>query len=50
MFFDPIKGELIDFVGGQKDLHARILRAIGDPHIRFEEDKLRYCAQSVSPR
>src|SRR5208282_5528305 len=29
MFFDPLKGELIDYVGGQADLHARILRAIG---------------------
>ena len=41
MFFDPIKGQLHDFVGGQNDLHARILRAIGDPHVRFQEDKLR---------
>jgi putative nucleotidyltransferase with HDIG domain len=41
MFFDPIKGELLDFVVGQDDLHARILRAIGDPHVRFQEDKLR---------
>ncbi len=41
MFFDPIKAELHDFVGGQADLHARILRAIGDPEIRFKEDKLR---------
>lgn len=41
MFFDPLKGELIDYVGGQADLHARILRAIGDPHLRFQEDKLR---------
>ena len=41
MFFDPIKGELIDFVGGQNDLHARILRAIGEPEVRFQEDKLR---------
>ncbi len=41
MFFDPIKGELHDFVGGQDDLHASILRAIGDPVLRFQEDKLR---------
>jgi poly(A) polymerase len=41
MFFDPLKSELIDFVGGQEDLHARVLRAIGDPAIRFREDKLR---------
>jgi poly(A) polymerase len=41
MFFDPIKNQLHDFVGGQDDLHARILRAIGDAHVRFQEDKLR---------
>lgn len=41
MFFDPLKGELIDYVGGQADLHARVLRAIGAPGQRFEEDKLR---------
>jgi poly(A) polymerase len=41
MFFDPTKGELHDYVGGQADLHARVLRAIGDPHVRFQEDKLR---------
>src|SRR4051812_7159642 len=37
MFFDPLKGQLIDYVGGQADLHARALRAIGDPAVRFEE-------------
>src|SRR5215468_7244346 len=41
MFFDPLENRLIDYVGGQEDLRARILRAIGDPRIRFAEDKLR---------
>src|SRR5205807_6409843 len=41
MFFDPIAGKLIDYVGGQEDLEARLLRAIGDPAVRFAEDKLR---------
>ena len=41
MFFDPIAGELHDFVGGRQDLDARLLRAIGDPAVRFQEDKLR---------
>jgi poly(A) polymerase len=41
MFFDPVKEELIDYAGGQKDLQSRVLRAIGDPAIRFNEDKLR---------
>jgi poly(A) polymerase len=41
MFFDPIAGQLIDYVGGKADLDAKILRAIGDPQARFAEDKLR---------
>jgi poly(A) polymerase len=34
-------GEVLDFIGGQKDLRAGIIRAIGDPDHRFAEDKLR---------
>jgi poly(A) polymerase len=41
MFFDPLKDELIDYVHGQKDLQDKVLRAIGDPRVRFAEDKLR---------
>jgi poly(A) polymerase len=41
MFFDPVTSQLHDFVGGQNDLHARVLRAIGEPEVRFQEDKLR---------
>ncbi|HTU22561.1 MAG TPA: CCA tRNA nucleotidyltransferase [Gemmataceae bacterium] len=41
MFFDPLDNRLIDYVGGQDDLRARVLRAIGDPVQRFNEDKLR---------
>ena len=41
MFFDPLKNELIDYVGGRADLDAKVLRAIGDPAARFTEDKLR---------
>ena len=41
MFFDPLENRLIDFVGGQEDLAARRLRAIGEPAARFGEDKLR---------
>lgn len=32
---------LLDFVGGQGDLEAKIVRTIGDPNLRFREDKLR---------
>jgi poly(A) polymerase len=38
---DPESGEILDFVGGRADLHAGIVRAIGDPRLRFAEDKLR---------
>ena len=41
MFYDPLENKLIDYVGGQADLRARLLRAIGVPARRFEEDKLR---------
>jgi poly(A) polymerase len=41
MFFDPLRGELLDYVGGQEDLKAKVLRAIGEPAVRFTEDKLR---------
>lgn len=41
MLLDPVSSEVLDFVGGRKDLDARIVRAIGDPDRRFAEDKLR---------
>jgi len=41
MFFDPLASEVIDYVGGERDLAARVLRAIGDPEARFREDRLR---------
>lgn len=41
MFYDPIEEKLYDFVEGKKDLQQGIVRAIGDPHERFGEDRLR---------
>jgi poly(A) polymerase len=46
MMLDPLilpgtTNNVLDFVGGQADLKAGIIRAIGDPNRRFEEDKLR---------
>jgi poly(A) polymerase len=41
MLLDPVSDEVLDFVGGRKDLAARIIRAIGDAARRFQEDKLR---------
>jgi len=37
----PDTEEVLDYVGGQADLKAGIIRAIGDPALRFAEDKLR---------
>jgi putative nucleotidyltransferase with HDIG domain len=41
MLLDPLTGEVLDFVGGRKDLKSGIIRTIGDPVKRFSEDKLR---------
>jgi putative nucleotidyltransferase with HDIG domain len=41
MLLDPLNGEVLDFVGGRKDLEAGIIRTIGAPAERFAEDKLR---------
>jgi poly(A) polymerase len=41
LFFDPVAEQVVDYVGGQQDLKSHILRAIGDPRLRFREDKLR---------
>ena len=41
LFYDPLKEEIIDYVGGQKDLKDGILRFIGKPSERILEDKLR---------
>jgi len=41
MFFDPVAQRLIDYVGGEADLRAGILRAIGEAEQRFAEDHLR---------
>jgi poly(A) polymerase len=41
LFYDPIEQDVFDFVDGERDLRAGIVRAIGDPHDRMTEDKLR---------
>ena len=41
LLLDPIGDEVLDFVGGRKDLAAGIIRTIGRPELRFAEDKLR---------
>lgn len=41
LFYDPIRGEILDYVNGQEDLQNKIIRAIGNPHERIKEDRLR---------
>jgi poly(A) polymerase len=41
LLYDPVRDEVIDYVGGQADLRAHRIRAIGDPLERFQEDRLR---------
>jgi poly(A) polymerase len=41
MVYDPADDSVIDLVNGRQDLEAGIIRAIGEPRARFEEDRLR---------
>jgi len=41
LFCDPIKNEVLDYVGGREDLAKQVVRAVGVPRDRFMEDHLR---------
>lgn len=41
LYFDPEKNMILDFVGGERDIGAKIIQTIGDPEDRFLEDHLR---------
>lgn len=41
MFYDPIEKKVLDYVGGKEDLKQKVVRAIGNPHERIKEDRLR---------
>jgi poly(A) polymerase len=41
LLMDPYTGSVVDYAGGQEDLQHRIVRAVGDPVVRFREDHLR---------
>jgi poly(A) polymerase len=41
MLYDPIEDKILDWVGGQKDLKDGVVRAIGEPTLRIQEDHLR---------
>jgi poly(A) polymerase len=41
LFYDIATFSIIDYVGGLRDLHSRLIRCIGDPDVRFLEDPVR---------
>ena len=41
LFYDPVAGKVIDYVGGCDDLAAGLIRTIGEPHVRLQEDPVR---------
>jgi poly(A) polymerase len=41
LFYDIGTFSIIDYVGGLEDLHAQVIRCIGDPDVRFLEDPVR---------
>ena len=41
MMMDQETGQILDFTGGREDLKAKLVRAVGEPAARFEEDHLR---------
>lgn len=41
LFYDPATEQVVDYVNGEADLAARIVRTVGDPEVRFSEDHLR---------
>lgn len=41
LFFDPVKGGIIDYCEGQKDVGDRVIRIIGEPNQRLIEDPIR---------
>ncbi|MFO7568909.1 MAG: HD domain-containing protein, partial [Smithellaceae bacterium] len=41
LLMDPVTNDIIDYVGGRDDIQRKILRTIGDPVLRFNEDHLR---------
>ena len=41
LFYDIADRSIIDYVGGLDDIKARVIRSIGDPNERFQEDPVR---------
>ncbi|GAA6138618.1 hypothetical protein NBRC116583_23650 [Arenicella sp. 4NH20-0111] len=41
LYYDPVKGEILDFMGGLEDIRAKKMISIGEPNQRFTEDPVR---------
>lgn len=41
LFYDPVSGEMVDYVKGLEDIDKRMIRMIGDPLTRLNEDPIR---------
>ncbi len=41
LFFNPFTEEVIDYIKGREDLERKLIRTVGPPRSRFQEDKLR---------
>lgn len=41
LFYDPIEDKIIDFTEGMKDIKAHVVRMIGEPALRIEQDPIR---------
>lgn len=41
LYYDTVRGEVLDFVGGMDDIEARLVRTVGIPERRFREDPVR---------
>ncbi|HEX7478245.1 MAG TPA: polynucleotide adenylyltransferase PcnB [Polyangiales bacterium] len=41
LFYDLEREEVIDYIGGVRDLRAGVVRTIGEPDVRFREDPIR---------
>ena len=41
LYYQPIKGEVLDFCGALDDIENKVLRLLGDARVRIEEDPVR---------
>lgn len=41
LFYDPATQTIIDYVGGYPDIQKKLLKTIGQPHLRFKQDPVR---------